>query len=150
MKIALYITSLALSTQAFAFDAKDCAKYVKEKKYPAAYCMLTDEKSPELATWLESLRAIPGPIQTLEKNILADIGCGPEDACGIDKVVAKNRIVLSQGNDSMGGGSRVRYFVYYSERKSEHVAYTIDVIQSVDMETETSIRKIGKIQRFND
>jgi hypothetical protein len=148
--INLTLATLFLATPALAYDQQDCADYVKEKKYPAAYCQLTDDKSPELEVWLEQLRAVPGPIQALEKKILAESGCEPESSCGIGGVVATDRIVLEQGNDSMGGGSRIRYFLSYSEGKMDSVVYTIDVEQAVDMQTETSIRKIGKVQKFED
>lgn len=148
---ALYaILTLAAPALAFAYDASDCAEYVKETKNPAAYCQLTDDATPELEAWLEQLRAAPGPIQALEKEILAESACEPEGSCGIGGVVATDRIVLEQGNDSMGGGSRIRYFLTYSEGKMDSVAYTIDVEQAVDMRSDTSIRKIGKIQKFRD
>ena len=149
MKTLLTATAMLLSTQSFAYDAKDCADYVKEKKYPASYCQLTDDKSPELPEWIESLRKVKGPILALEQRILADSGCEPGQSCGIS-FSESDRIVLSQGNDSMGGGSRIRYFLTYSYGKMEDVVYTIDVEQAVDMQTDTSIRKIGKIQKFID
>ena len=148
--VNLILASLLSAPAASAYDASDCADYVKQKKYPAAYCQLTDDKSPELEAWLEQLRTVPGPIQALEKEILADSGCEPEGSCGIGGVVATDRIVLEQGNDSMGGGSRIRYFLTYSAGKMDSVVYTIDVEQAVDMMSDTAIRKIGKIRKFRD
>lgn len=150
MKSLFTVTAMLLcAPAAFAYDASDCAAYVKEKKYPASYCQLTDDKSPELEVWIEGLRKVKGPIQAMEKAILADSGCEDGRGCGIS-FSATDRIVLSQGNDSMGGGSRIRYFLTYSYNKMEDVVYTIDVEQAVDMQSDTSIRKIGKIQKFND
>lgn len=149
LNLALILGAL-LSSSAFAYDQQDCADYVKEMNYPASYCLLTTEESPELETWLEQLRNVTGPIRSMEKALLEDAGCDSENSCGLSAITLENRIVLEQGNDSMGGGSRVRYFISLSQGKLDSVIYTVDVTQDFDMRSETSIRKVGKIQKFED
>lgn len=92
---------------------------------------------------------MPGPILALEKKALKEEGCESENGCGILNLTDRDAIAIASGTDGQGSGGTMRCFVSFDHNNhTQHVVYTIDVRQDYDMESDTFVRRVTKVQKF--